>query len=69
MVNANDNCPPRFLLTNDAARLLNVSPQTIRVWERAGRLVAVKTARGVRLFDRRDVERLARERGGPEVSR
>ena len=69
MLNAHDTCPARFLLTNDAARLLNVSPQTIRVWERAGRLAAVKTAGGVRLFDRRDVERLARERGGPEVAR
>ena len=62
MLNANDDAPARYLLTNDAARLLNVSPQTIRLWERTGRLPAVKTTRGVRLFDRRDVERLARER-------
>ena len=61
MVNANA-APASFLLTNDAARYLSVSPQTIRVWERRGKLSAVKTERGVRLFDRRDVERLARER-------
>jgi excisionase family DNA binding protein len=45
--------PP--LLTNEAARILNVTPETIRHWERNGRLPAVKTERGVRLFDRRDV--------------
>ena len=52
----------QYLLTNDAALLLGVSPQTIRNWERLGRLHAVRTARGVRLFSRLDVERLARER-------
>jgi excisionase family DNA binding protein len=52
--------PP--LLTSSAARILNVTPDTVRAWERSGRLPAVKTDRGVRLFDRRDVERLARER-------
>lgn len=62
MSKANTSQSSDFLLTNDAARRLNVSPQTIRVWERAGRLPAVKTERGTRLFDRRDVEQLARER-------
>ena len=57
------------VLTTEAAHILKVSPETIRHWERIGILPAVKTERGVRLFDRRDVERLARERGGPEVSR
>jgi excisionase family DNA binding protein len=50
------------LLTSEVAQMLGVSEGTVRVWERSGRLRATKTARGVRLFDRRDVERLARER-------
>ena len=50
------------VLTTEAARILNVSQETVRQWERRGILPAHKTARGVRLFDRRDVERLARER-------
>src|SRR4051812_24033018 len=50
MMNANPSGSSDFLLTNDAARYLDVSPQTIRVWERTGRLPAVKTERGVRLF-------------------
>ena len=58
-----------LVLSGEAARILNVSVDTVRLWERLGRLPALKTATGVRLFDRRDVERLARERGGPEVSR
>jgi excisionase family DNA binding protein len=51
------------LLTSEAARVLGVSPDTVRLWERIGRLPAVKTDRGVRLFNRADVERvrLARE--------
>lgn len=56
------------VLTTEAARLLRVSAETIRLWERQGRLPAIKTERGVRLFDRRDVERLARERRVPEHS-
>jgi excisionase family DNA binding protein len=51
--------PP--LLTSEVARILGVSSETVRIWHRHGRLVAVKTDGGVRLFDRHDVERLARE--------
>jgi excisionase family DNA binding protein len=50
------------ILTNEAAVILGVSPETVRSWERCGRLSAVKTPGGVRLFCRRDVERLAHER-------
>lgn len=50
------------VLTSEAARILDVSPETIRTWERTGRLPAVRTRKGMRLFDRRDVERLAQER-------
>ena len=59
------NPPPLDpVLTTEAARILDVSAETVRHWERVGILPAVKTERGVRLFDRRDVERVARERQG-----
>ena len=51
-----------FVLTAEAARILEISPDTVRIWERTGRLHALKTSRGVRLFYKCDVERLARER-------
>lgn len=54
--------PNPFLLTGDVARLLHVSPVTVRQWERTGRLRAVRTARGVRLFERAAVDRLLLER-------
>ena len=57
------------LLTSEVARILDVSPETVRLWERLGRLPALKTARGVRIFDRRDVERLARERQVTEYTK
>ena len=63
----NDNIDP--ILTTEAARILHVSAETIRLWERRGRLPALKTERGVRLFDRRDVERLAREREEQRVAK
>lgn len=50
------------VLTTEAARICEVAPETIRQWERLGKLPALKTERGVRLFDRQDVERLARDR-------
>ena len=53
---------PPFLLTSEVARVLGVTPETVRHWERVGRLPAQKTSTGVRLFDRRDVERFARAR-------
>jgi excisionase family DNA binding protein len=50
------------VLTNEAAVILGVSAETVRFWERTGRLPAVKTSGGVRLFNRCDIERLASER-------
>lgn len=52
----------KYLLTGDVARLLNVSAEMVRHWERSGKLFAQKTARGVRLFDPDAVERFAMER-------
>ncbi len=50
------------VLTTEDVRILKVSTETIRHWERLGKLKAAKTKRGVRLFDRPDVEQLAQER-------
>ena len=52
------------LLTADVARLAVVTPATVRNWANAGSLPARRTISGVRLFDRRDVERFiaAREK-------
>jgi len=56
-----------LLLTSDVARILSVSPDRVRALERLGQLPALKTENGVRLFDRRDVERLANERRDAEA--
>jgi excisionase family DNA binding protein len=51
-----------LLTTNDAAKVLGVAPDTVRLYERTGRLPAVKTVSGVRLFWRADVEVFKTER-------
>lgn len=51
-----------FVLTGDVARICDVSAQTVRSWEASGRLRAIRTARGVRLFDRSDVDELKQQR-------
>lgn len=45
-----------------AARICGVSISSIRLWALSGRLPAVTTSEGIRLFSRAAVERLARER-------
>jgi hypothetical protein len=50
-----------FLTTSDVARRLNRSSQCIIGYERSGRLPAIKTANGWRLFKMSDVTRLADE--------
>ena len=58
-----DTPPPFFpVLTSEAGRILERSAETVRAMERAGILKAVRTATGVRIFNRADVERLAREK-------
>lgn len=52
----------QLLSAADAARLLGVVPATVRHMERSGRLPAERTAGGMRLFRREDVERLVVER-------
>ena len=52
----------KYLSAADAARLLGVVPATVRQMERDGRLPAQRTAGGMRLFHRKDVERFLAER-------
>jgi excisionase family DNA binding protein len=54
----------KLLTTGDVALRLGVHISTVQLWERSGRIRAQRTAGGIRLFMREDVERLARERKG-----
>ncbi len=51
-----------LLTTGDSARVLGLSPDAVRLYERTGRLPATRTLSGLRLFRRRDVEKLRKER-------
>jgi molybdopterin-binding protein len=60
------------LLLGDAARAIGVSPDTLRRWERAGKLRTSRDAANRRRVPRREVERLAdrpdRHRAGDALS-
>jgi excisionase family DNA binding protein len=59
-----------LLSVAEAARLLGVTGQTVRLMARKGSLqVAARTEGGVRLFNRVDVERLAADRASRAASR
>ena len=47
---------------SDTARLLRVSESAVRAMEKAGKLQALRTSSGHRIFDRAVVERIAAER-------
>lgn len=49
------------ILTKDAAQILKKSEVTVTNYEKSGRLKAEKTPGGTRLYERSDVEKLARE--------
>lgn len=51
-----------FLIASEAAVILNCTAANVRAIERTGKLHAIRTATGVRLFRRKDVERLVAER-------
>jgi excisionase family DNA binding protein len=53
---------PDLLTKSDAARILNLSPATVVLLEKQGKLSAQRTVSGVRLFNRSEVEQLAAER-------
>jgi excisionase family DNA binding protein len=48
-----------IMLTTEVARFLGKSAETVRLYERRGKLPAMRTAGGVRLFKRADVLQLA----------
>jgi excisionase family DNA binding protein len=50
---------PEYLSTSDAAKLLEKTRDTIIYYERIGKLNAIRTVGGIRLFRKQDVERLA----------
>ena len=57
------NGDPNDLMTpSDAARILGLSADSVRVLGDTGRLPALRTVSGRRLFRRGDVERLAADR-------
>ncbi len=57
-----------LLTAADAARILGVVPATVRVMALTGRLKPIAvTERGVRLFRREDVERLATKRAATQI--
>ncbi len=60
----------RFLSTADASRVLGVTPATIRLMVRRGKLpVAAMTEGGMHLFRRAAVEDLARRRSRRQAAR
>jgi DNA-binding transcriptional MerR regulator len=50
------------MLTGEVSRLAEVVPATVRLWEKQGKLTAIRTASGVRLFSRADVEAVLKNR-------
>lgn len=55
--------PEDLMTAADAARILSITPDMVRLLARQGRLrAAVRTIRGVRLFRRADVQELAETR-------
>jgi molybdopterin-binding protein len=63
---------PRQMTLGEAAKALGVSVDTLRRWDKAGRIVTVRDERGRRMVDAAEVERLAprprRARAGTKVS-
>jgi excisionase family DNA binding protein len=53
---------PLLLTVTDVAHRLGISSESVRAYERDGKLKALKTAGGMRLFEIREVENFARGR-------
>src|SRR5262249_4061392 len=50
-----------LVMISEAAKIIDRSPSMVRWYENEGRLTAMRTSGGVRLFKKRDVEKLAEE--------
>jgi len=62
--------PEDLMTAGDAARILDLSSDMVRLLAREGRLeAAVQSVSGVRLFRRADVERLAAQRAQRAIER
>ena len=62
--------PTRFLSSADASRVLEVTPATVRLMVRRGDLLpAAMTEGGIHLFNRADVDALARQRAQRKSTR
>lgn len=57
-----------LLTTSEAAKILDLSPDSVRQFERKGILSAVRVGKGQRLFRKAEVEKLheQREKSGSE---
>jgi len=64
-----ENIPSNPVLTGEAARLVRVGEMTIRRWANTGKLHVVRTAAGLRVFDRRELERVAAARATKKSER
>ena len=62
MLDEREPHPDDLMTTGDAARLLGLSTDMVRLLEREGRLPAQRAINGFRLFRRGDVEKLVAER-------
>jgi excisionase family DNA binding protein len=51
-----------LILTSEASRILGVSASTLRLWEKKGVIACIRTGKGVRIFNRGDIEALRRHR-------
>lgn len=51
-----------LLKIREAALLLGVNPETLRRWDRSGKLVAIKvSSRGDRRYTKKDIEKFIKE--------
>jgi DNA-binding transcriptional MerR regulator len=53
-----------LLTVSDVAKRFEVAPDTVRMWNRQGKLAASRTVSGMRLFSEGDVYRFEVERQG-----
>ena len=49
-------------MSSEVARELGVAKETVLLWERTGKLLAIKATNGFRFFSRAEVERMKHER-------
>ncbi len=61
------NESPTFMVTSEVARFLGMSAEQIRSLERAGKLSAMRTAGGIRLFHRSNIEEFSRHRAEKKI--